>query len=246
MKKRVIGYVRVSTAHQVESGLGLADQRNKIQTYCDLYDLELVDIVADEGISGRSLKGRTGLQNIIERSGSGEFNGIVIAKLDRLTRSVRDLHTILDTLSNSIELHSVNEKIDTSSSTGKLILNVLTSVASWEAEVAGERSSWALNEKKRQAQNVENEAATKQGRKSKSVRINGRAPFGYKWNEGELVHNEAEQLAIQSISKLRKMGLTYAELSEELTKRGHLTSKGTPFQPTAIRRILLRASEESA
>ena len=112
--------------------------------------------------------------------------------------------------------------------------------------MAGERSSWALNEKKRQAQNVENEAATKQGRKSKSVRINGRAPFGYKWNEGELVHNEAEQLAIQSISKLRKMGLTYAELSEELTKRGHLTSKGTPFQPTAIRRILLRASEESA
>ena len=246
MSKRVIGYIRVSTSHQTESGLGLADQRSKIEAYCELYDLELVDIIADEGVSGRSMKGRDGLQSIIDRSEAGDFDGVVIAKLDRLTRSLPDLHHLLNGLLSAVELHSVNEKIDTSSSTGRLILNVMTSISSWEAEVAGERTSWALQEKKKQAQKTENTEAKKAGRKAKKVKVNGRAPFGYEWVDGVLTRNEIEQEIISLLVELKEAGCTYAQLGDELTKLGYLTSKGTPYQRTAIRRIILRAHEESA
>ena len=246
MTKNVIGYIRVSTNHQTESGLGLADQRAKIEAYCELYDLNLIDVVADEGVSGRSLKGRSGIQSIIERSESGDFDGIIISKLDRLTRSLPDLHHLLNGLLSAVELHSVNEKIDTSSSTGRLILNVMTSISSWESEIAGERTSWALQEKKRQAQNAENKSAKASGRKSKRVRVNGRAPFGYRWIDGQLTKDAKEQAVINALVSLKAAGYTYDQLAEELTNRGYLTTKGTPYQRTAIRRIILRAKEESA
>lgn len=241
MRKQVIGYIRVSTGHQAESGLGLADQRAKIESYCDLYELDLIDVIADEGCSGRSLKGRSGVQELIDRADN--YDGIVIAKLDRLTRSVRDLQTILDTLLSKVELHSVSEKIDTSSSTGRLILNVLTSVASWEAEVAGERTSAALNEKKRQAQTEESAEAKRQGRAARRVTVNGRPPFGYRWEAGKLVEVEAEQIILNKIKLLRESGLTYARIAEELAERGHLTKRGGRWRAGSVRDILVRSTE---
>jgi DNA invertase Pin-like site-specific DNA recombinase len=243
MRKQVIGYIRVSTGHQAESGLGLSDQRQKIEAYCELYDLDLIEVIADEGCSGRSLKGRDGLNSLIERSLLGGFDGIVIAKLDRLTRSVRDLQTILDGLLSNVELHSVSEKIDTSSSTGRLILNVLTSVASWEAEVAGERTSAALNEKKRQAQTKESAEAKEQGRAARRVAVNGRPPFGYRWEAGKLVEVEAEQDILNTIKLLRESGLTYARIAEELGKSGHLTKRGGRWRAGSVRDILVRSME---
>ena len=61
MSKRVVGYVRVSTDRQAESGLGLDDQINKIKTYCSLYDLNLIDIIVDAGASAKDLE-REGIQ----------------------------------------------------------------------------------------------------------------------------------------------------------------------------------------
>ena len=88
---KVIGYVRVSTDEQVNSGLGLESQIKKIKAYCDLYELELVDIVKDEGLSGKTLN-REGLQNVLSLlKNDKNISGVVIAKLDRLTRNVSDM-----------------------------------------------------------------------------------------------------------------------------------------------------------
>ena len=238
--KRVIGYIRVSTNHQAESGLGLADQETKIRAYCDLYDLELVDIKSDEGCSGRSLKGRSALQEITNVVHSGDVDGVVIAKLDRLTRSVKDLQTILDNIVAHTELHSVSEKIDTSSATGRLILNVLTSVASWEAEITGERTSDALKEKQKEAQAHEDEAAKTEQRKARRVNINGRAPYGYRWEDGELVEVAHEQEALAIITELRSRGITYATIAKELSDRGITTKRGGQWRSGSVRDILAK------
>jgi site-specific DNA recombinase len=238
--KRVIGYIRVSTNHQAESGLGLADQESKIRAYCDLYDLELVGIKADEGCSGRSLKGRDALQEVTDAVHAGDVDGVVIAKLDRLTRSVRDLQTILDNLVARTELHSVSEKIDTSSATGRLILNVLTSVASWEAEITGERTSDALKEKQKEAQAQENATAKTEQRKARRVNINGRAPYGYRWEDGELVEVAHEQEALAIITELRSRGITYATIAKELSDRGVTTKRGGQWRSGSVRDILAK------
>jgi DNA invertase Pin-like site-specific DNA recombinase len=107
---KVIGYVRVSTDEQVSTGISLDVQEEKINAYCRAKDWELVKIVRDPGLSAKNLR-RPGLQSILEivpkRNGKRGFDGIVVVKLDRLTRSVGDL-AYLNRLFESIEFRKYN------------------------------------------------------------------------------------------------------------------------------------------
>jgi len=87
---KAIGYIRVSTDDQAESGLSLTHQRAKVEAYCIATDLSLVEVIEDAGESAKSMK-RPGLQRAMESIRKGEAGALVILKLDRLTRSVRDL-----------------------------------------------------------------------------------------------------------------------------------------------------------
>ena len=144
-----IGYIRVSTSMQADTGHSLAAQSRHIEQYCDLYDLDLVGIEADEGISGKTLE-RPGLQAALEQLEEGAAGLLVVVKLDRLTRSVRDLGVLLETYftDGAYDLASVSEKIDTTTASGRLTLNILTSVAQWEREIISERISTAMQHMK--------------------------------------------------------------------------------------------------
>jgi hypothetical protein len=85
---RVLGYVRVSTIEQAESGLGIAAQEAAIRSECDRRGWDLMEVVADEGESGKSLD-RPGLQFVLTRIANGEADGLVAAKLDRIARRSR-------------------------------------------------------------------------------------------------------------------------------------------------------------
>src|SRR5262245_308121 len=87
---RVVGYVRVSSEHQADQGVSLQAQEEKIRQYCTLYDLDLVDIVVDAGVSAKTLQ-REGLQKALAMLENGHADGVVVVKLDRLTRNVADL-----------------------------------------------------------------------------------------------------------------------------------------------------------
>ena len=223
---RIVGYIRVSTDGQAERGLGLESQRHTIKSYCDIYNLDLVEIIVDEGLSAKSLN-RPGIQRAIEMTQNGEADGIICAKLDRLTRSIKDLHTLLDNVFSNTELHIVAEKVDTSTAAGRLILNVLCSVAEWEREAIGERTSAALQTKKRNAGN----------------KINGRPPFGYQWEEGQLIPNSSEYPILEVITELRSIGQTYAQIAAKLTEMGYMTKRGGNWTPMTVRRISIRENE---
>ena len=204
---KVIGYVRVSTDQQAESGLSIENQVDKIRGYCSIYDLDLVEIVVDAGESAKSLN-RDGIKKVMDLAESGEIEGIVIAKLDRLTRSMKDLHTLLDQVFNKIDLHSVSEKVDTSSASGRLVLNVLMSVAEWEREAIGERTSQALQAKKKRGEKI------------------GNCRYGWKWENGEWIENEREQKVIQLIKELRSDGVSFRAIKQHLEAEGVLNRKG--------------------
>ena len=91
---RVVGYVRVSTDEQASGGVSLKAQTDKVRAYSGLYGLDLVEVIADPGQSGKSLN-RPGLKRALAMLASGGVEGLVIAKLDRLTRSVADLAELL-------------------------------------------------------------------------------------------------------------------------------------------------------
>ena len=222
MTKRLIGYIRVSTDGQAETGLGLEGQRAKIQAYCKTYDLDLIDIIIDDGWSAKDLN-RQGMQEAIERLEDESIDGIVIATLDRLTRSMRDLHHLLGTIFQSNELHCVSEKVDTSSAAGRLCLNLLMSVAEWEREVISERTKSALAAKKRLA-----------GGES----INGSAPYGQQWNEGELTTSREETETLDIMINMRREGHTYGFIARTLNTQGRLNRSNLGWTTNNVFSIL--------
>lgn len=146
---RVIGYIRVSTDEQAQQGHSLAAQQAKLEAYAQLYELELVEVVVDAGQSAKTLK-RPGLQRALSLLKTGQAQGLLVAKLDRLTRSVRDLGALLEDYFDRYNLLSVADQIDTRSAAGRLVLNVLAAVSQWEREAIGERTSAALQHLKSQ------------------------------------------------------------------------------------------------
>ena len=91
---KVVAYIRVSTDKQTDQGCSLDVQREKVALYARLHDLALVDIIEDAGESAKSLE-RPGLQRALAMLRNGEANGLLVTKLDRLTRSLRDLDTLI-------------------------------------------------------------------------------------------------------------------------------------------------------
>lgn len=89
-RTKVIGYSRVSTDHQAERGVSLEAQRAKLAAYAEAVDLDLVAIVEDAGVSAKSLE-CPGLTEALSMLEGGTASGLLVVKLDRLTRSVRDL-----------------------------------------------------------------------------------------------------------------------------------------------------------
>jgi DNA invertase Pin-like site-specific DNA recombinase len=151
---RMIGLVRVSSVEQGRSGLGLEAQESAIRGECDRRGWHLADIVIEAAVSGRS-KERKGLNEVLNRIGNGEVQGVVVAKLDRLSRSVVDFGRILAWLDAAGGyLVALDLGVDTSQPGGRLVANVLASVAEWEADTISARTTAALAAKRQRGEQV--------------------------------------------------------------------------------------------
>lgn len=226
---RVVGYVRVSTEEQAGSGVSLAAQAEKIQQYAALYDLELVAVVEDAGQSAKSLN-RPGIQQALEMLRSGEAQGLVVAKLDRLTRNVVDMAGLIDGYFGDRSKHqasllSVADQVDTRTAAGRLVLNVLMSVAQWEREAIGERTSTALRYKMAQGEHV------------------GAVPYGYERTEdNRLVEVEEEAEVVARIRELRAAGASLRDIAAALNADGIKTKRGAQWAAVTIKRVLDRTA----
>ncbi|HET9959637.1 MAG TPA: recombinase family protein, partial [Polyangiaceae bacterium] len=111
-RTKVIGYVRVSTEQQADGGVSLQAQRDKLHAYAVAMDLDLVGVLEDAGASAKTLA-RPALQEALRRLETGEVDGLLVCKLDRLTRSVRDLGHLLERyFAARFSLLSVSDSID--------------------------------------------------------------------------------------------------------------------------------------
>ena len=146
---RVIGYVRVSTTGQAESGAGLDAQRSSIEAECQRRGWELVKIVED-ALSAKSLN-RPGLQGALDELNTGQADVLLCAKLDRLSRSVKDFCEILD-MSRYYRWQVVvlDCNVDTSTPAGEMMAGVMAQFAQFERRMIGLRTREALAVKKAQ------------------------------------------------------------------------------------------------
>ena len=140
----VVGYCRVSTAEQADSGLGLEAQRQAIRSECERRGWELVSVEEDAGVSGK-VTSRPGLQRALDACRRGEADGLVVAKLDRLSRSVQHAAQLLaEAEREGWALVALDLGVDLSTPAGEVMAHVLAAIAQFERRLIGQRTKDAL------------------------------------------------------------------------------------------------------
>jgi DNA invertase Pin-like site-specific DNA recombinase len=141
---QVLGYCRVSTSEQADSGAGLEVQRQAIVAECERRGWQLVELIEDAGYSAKSLK-RPGIQSALDRLKAGEAEALVTAKLDRLSRSMLDFAGIMaDAQKQGSAVVCLDLGVDTTTPAGEVTANVLASFAQFERRLIGQRTKYAL------------------------------------------------------------------------------------------------------
>ena len=199
----------MSTEEQGANGAGLEAQRAAISAECERRGWELLRIEEDT-LSGKSMK-RPGLQAALAACRSGEASGIVVAKLDRLSRSIVDFgHLLEEAKKLGFNVVALDLGLDLSTPQGELVANVIATVAQWERRIIGQRTKEALAVKKQQG-----------------VRI-GRPPT-------------LPAAVVRRIRRERRKGKTLAAIAEGLNQDGVPTAQGgARWYPATIRTILQR------
>ena len=199
--KRVVTYLRVSTANQIDN-TSIETQREKINLYCKLNDYEIIEEFKDEAQSAKHDHTRENYQKLIEfiKDKENKINAIVVYKSDRIHRSLRNLMNMICYIQGlEIDFISITEQFDTSTAQGMLFLQMLGSFSEFERKIIAER--------------------TKSGRLAnakKKLIPGGRPPIGYDIKDKKLIINQEEAEIVKEAFKLRIKGLTYNEIGKKL------------------------------
>lgn len=208
-----VGYVRVSTEEQSLSGLGLEAQRAAIETECKRRAVPLLHVFTDAGLSAKDLH-RPALQEAIARLDQGYGEILVAAKLDRLSRSVRDVVAVLDhSAKHGWRVLTLDLAIDTTTPFGEAMVAVSAAFAQLERRLIGERTRAALAVTKAQG--------TRLGRES-------------------LIEPDLERRIVAE----HKQGEGWSEIARMLNSEGVPTTYGgRQWYPSTVRGVVLRARQ---
>lgn len=147
----VVGYVRVSTAEQADSGLGLAAQRATIEAESARRGWNLTATYEDAGASGKTVANRVGLDEALSAVQAGAAAALVVAKLDRLSRSLLDFAALMErSRREGWSLVALDLGVDTTTPSGEMIANVMATFAQFERRLIGQRTKDALAVKRSQ------------------------------------------------------------------------------------------------
>jgi DNA invertase Pin-like site-specific DNA recombinase len=220
-----LGYVRVSSEEQADSGLGLEAQRQRIAAYCAMKELRLAEVFEDPGISGgKPLASRRAGSQLLAAANKSKAV-VIVAKLDRLFRSVADAaNVIADFDMKGIQLVSIGESFDMSSPYGRAMAQMASVFAELERAMIRERTRSAMSVKR-----------------SRGERISGYAPVGWDFGRGgRLVRNAREQKIIALVRRLRAKGLSYRGIASRLEHEGIRPKRGRRWAHTTVKSVLTR------
>ncbi|HPY99770.1 MAG TPA: recombinase family protein, partial [bacterium] len=132
-------YIRVSTEEQAKEGYSLTTQREHLENYAKREGHDIFRVYSDDGISGYSER-RPALQALLQDAKLRRFDLVIVYKIDRFSRNLKDLLNLVDELSNSsVGFKSATEPFDTTTSAGKLMFQQLGSFAEFERNRLAER-----------------------------------------------------------------------------------------------------------
>jgi site-specific DNA recombinase len=226
-KLRCAIYTRKSSEEGLEQEFNSLDaQREACEAYVASQRSEGWVLVRDQyddgGISGGTLD-RPALRRLLAAIEEGLIDVVVVYKIDRLSRALMDFSKLVEVFDrNNVTFVSVTQSFNTTTSMGRLTLNILLSFAQFEREVTAER----IRDKVRAS-------------RMKGIFMGGTPPYGYKPKDRKLVIDEEEAKNVRWIfARFLEMGST-TQLAREVAKRGILTPRGNPVTKNFLYRMLI-------
>jgi DNA invertase Pin-like site-specific DNA recombinase len=206
---RVLAYLRVSTSEQADSRAGLEAQRAAIAAEAERRGWEVVETFEDAGYSAKDMK-RPAIQAALAELKRGRGDALVVAKLDRLSRSLLDFAGLMAMAQRqSWGLVALDCNVDTSTPAGEAMASILATFAQFERRLIGQRTREALAERRK---------------------------AGVKLGRSRLVSPEVEK----RVHALRRKGMSYRHIAAALASEGYTPPSGGEWQPSTLQRILAR------
>lgn len=219
--KKIAIYIRVSTARQDQEGYSIPLQKERLIAYCKAKGWVVAGIFIDPGHSGSSLD-RPGMTELIGRVKAGEFDAVLVYKLDRLSRSQKDtLYLIEDVfMANNTDFVSLQESFDTTTIYGRAMVGILSVFAQMERETITERTLMG-----------------RAGRAEEGLwHGGGTEPIGYDYVDGELIVNKEEARQVNAVYKLYASGYSVTEISRMMD--GYTTKHGDWSHTSTVGNVL--------
>ena len=194
---KVAIYVRVSTEEQAKEGLSIDAQIDKCEAFCHARDWKVFKIYKDAGFSAGTLN-RPALELLLRDAQEKKFSIILVYKIDRFSRKLKDLIMILEDLKEkNINFTSVTEQIDTTSAMGEAFFQIIGVFAQLERGMVKERVELAFD------------------RKIKFGEALFRAPYGYVYQNKKLVLDPENSEKIREIFEMWSQDIDYKEISKK-------------------------------
>jgi site-specific DNA recombinase len=221
---KVAIYIRVSTEDQAKEGYSLEVQREYLEAFAKREGLEIFKVYQDDGISGYSAE-RPALKELLKDAQEKRFDLVLVYKIDRFSRNLKDLLNLVDELSSSgVGFKSATEPFDTTTSAGKLMFQQLGSFAEFERNRIAERVFPGMVKGVQQG--------NWQGARY--------APYGYKYTKEKklLEIDEEETKVVKLIYTMFLCDKSICGITEYLTRKGYRNRKGNIFSTKLIGDIL--------
>ena len=218
--------MRVSTDEQANEGFSITAQQDRIQSYAQLRNLDLLDVVIDAGVSGaKPLSSRDGGARLLNLVNARMAGGIVAWKLDRVFRNASDCLAMTSLWDKrNVNLHLIDlggQPVDTSSAMGRFFLTVMAGVAELERNQISERTRMTLASKRSRNEYV------------------GVVPYGFSLDEknSRLIPNPNECRALRRMKQLRKRGFSLRKVVAKLNDEG-VPARGERWYLGTVARLL--------
>ena len=190
-------YVRVSTEDQARGGVSLEAQEARLKQYAEMANWQLYKIYVDAGLSAGSMA-RPAFQEMLKDARDDRINVILVYKLDRFSRSLKDIILTIDELKQlNVDFVSMTESIDTSTPIGKVMFHIIGAFAEFERDVIAQRTNMGMNQK------------------AKKGHAEYRAPFGYFFDDGQLQVEEGDADIVKAMFRDRASGLTIRYIAKK-------------------------------
>lgn len=213
-------YIRVSTEDQAREGFSLGEQEEKLLQLCKFKELEVYKVYKDAGISAKDMEHRPQFQAMLKDMKEGKINYIVAYKLDRITRSVRDLEELISVLEQyNCFLLCDRDDVNTSTANGRFFVRMLTVLSQLEIEIVSERTKFGLN------------GAIKSGH------IPVQRPFGYtKSEDKKMIVDNATRPYIEKIFDMYLEGKSFQQIANYFKENNIYPKK--KWRDTTIQKII--------